>query len=113
MPSNLKSKGVIGEIILECSQDISMFSHRRQLMTRILSMLCYGHLKYNQNNYIYSKNTHYGSAKPQDTQIILSSLSDKRILDFDFEFITIKDNLIERLEDLDIKYKDFKVNQLY
>ena len=112
-PSNNKSKSLVSELVNKCSQGVKMFSHRRQLMVRIISMACYGYLKYQQEGFEYSGYTYYGSSKPEDTQLILTALSENGILDSGLDLITITDELIEILEDSDISYKHFNVECVY
>ena len=112
-PSHHNSKSFINEIIKECSNGIKMFSHRRQLMVRVLSMACYGYLKYQQEGFEYSGYTYYGSSKPEDTQLILTSLAECGILDSGLDLITMTDDFIERLEDNNINYKHFNVESVY
>lgn len=112
-PSNNKSKSLVSELVNKCSQGVKMFSHRRQLMVRIISMACYGYLKYQQEGFEYSGYAYYGSSKPEDTQLILTALSENEILDSGLDLITITDELIDILEDSDISYKHFNVESVY
>lgn len=112
-PSNNKSKSFISELVNKCSQGVKMFSHRRQLMVRITSMACYGYLKYQQEGFEYSGYTYYGSSKPEDTQLILTALSENGILDSGLDLITITDEFVDILEESDISYKHFNVESVY
>lgn len=112
-PSNNKSKSFISELVNKCSQGVKMFSHRRQLMVRITSMACYGYLKYQQEGFEYSGYTYYGSSKPEDTQLILTALSENGVLDSGLDLITITDEFVDILEESDISYKHFNVESVY
>lgn len=112
-PSNNKSKSFISKLVNKCSQGVKMFSHRRQLMVRITSMACYGYLKYQQEGFEYSGYTYYGSSKPEDTQLILTALSENGILDSGLDLITITDEFVDILEESDISYKHFNVESVY
>ncbi len=112
-PSHHNSKSFINDIIKECSTGVKMFSHRRQLMVRVLSIACYGYLKYQQEGFEHSGYTYYGSSKPEDTQLILTSLAENGILDSGLDLITITGDFIDRLEDNNINYKHFNVESVY
>ena len=112
-PVDHKAKVFIGDIISECSESVKMFTTRRQLLSRIVSVVIYGYLKYDQTSFEYSQHAHYGSSKPEDTQLLLTALSENGLLGSGQDLITITDELIERLEDSNVRHNHFKVVQLY
>lgn len=113
-PCHYKAKDFVGELVKECSEGIKPLTHsKRQLVLRILCMCCYGALKYHQHDFEYSQHMHYGTCKPEDTQRILTALSDYGLLDSGLDLIKITDDLLDRLEEHEIDYTHFRVVNLY
>lgn len=108
-PTETIAQDFINNIVNTMKESIKPLNHsKKQLTRRILSMVIYGYLKYDQESFEYNKYQYYGSCTDIDLQDILSTMANLNILDSGFSTITITQSFIEDIP-LEVVYTDFDV----
>ncbi len=109
-PSQPLSQNFVAHIVSMLKGSMKFFDYRKQqLARRIVSMVCYGYLKYDQTTFEYSKYSHYGSCSEKDLQDILQAMANKGILDSDFNLIEITEFFISEIPPY-LEYEEFVIN---
>ena len=70
---------------------------RGQMVNRVICLVVYGFLRYEQEEFPYNQHCHYGSCTSKDVQAVLNCLSRLGYIDVTYESITITPMLIEEL----------------
>ena len=106
-PVSTSANDLISMISNEVLSAISFFDQsRNQMISRVISLVVYGHLKYTQEDFEYNKYCSYGSCTSEDTQAVLNCLERLGYIDTTYELITITPKLVESIP-LDLDHSDF------
>ncbi len=108
-PTEPSAQDFINGIVKDIGSSIKFYNiGKKQLVRRILSMVTYGYLKYEQESFDYNRFQYYGSCKEEDLQTILAVMANLGILDSGSSTIEITQQFIENIPQ-ETTYRDFTI----
>tara|TARA_Y100000310_G_scaffold326851_1_gene392326 strand:+ start:2499 stop:3182 length:684 start_codon:yes stop_codon:yes gene_type:complete len=108
IPTSHQSQMLIAEIIEQLSCVVFMTHSKSQTSSRVLSLLAYGHLKYEQGSFEYTQQKHYGSCTDTAFEGILSGLCELGYIDLVEGTIIPTDLYLQELECEGINHTNFE-----
>ncbi len=111
-PTSTLSQTFVDKTISDMRESMGFFSHsKRQLASRVLCMMLYGYIKYDQCEFEYNSYTHYGTCKPEDFQDILSALSNLNIANSGLGNIIPTEEFLDSLPELSHEHFSVQLTQ--
>lgn len=107
-PTSQISQGFINSILRGFTErGVPLSQGRKNVASRVLCVALYGYLKYEQEQFEYSKYKNYCGCDPESVSGVLNLLVDSGLIDVVGGFIVIQDKLIEEIPD-GLLYTQFK-----